>query len=767
MQLQSATGHRGDERALRHLRGQGRFTSDLPATGALHAVFVRSPHAHAAVEGIDISVARAVPGVVAVLTGADIAAAGFRPMPTVRALRSSDGAPIVVPRWPMLADDFVRYVGQPVAAVIGESVFAAMDGAEAVEVAYRPFDTPEAAAAAADGAPDVALDWAAGDGDAVVRAARSAACTVRIETESQRVAAAPMETRAALALPRAGGFDLHVGSQGAAFMRVQLLDILGWPEERLRVVTPDVGGAFGAKTAPYPEYAALLLAAETTGRPVRWVATRSEAFLADNQGRGTRMTGELMLDADGRILALRAESVADLGAYLTTHGALTATQNFAACLSGCYAIPEIHVRVVCRLSTTAPVGPYRGAGRPEANYLLERLMDAAARETGLDPVEIRRRNLIAPASLPRQTPLGAHYDSGAFADCLDRCLALADRDGLAARRKAAAARGRLLGFGLGMYLEMSGGLPDEVAAVELDAAGRLRVLAPGQSSGQPQARTLGRVAAQALGLPEEAVEIVQGDSRLLPLAGPSVASRTMAAGGSAVHEAALGLIETGRPVAAEMLQARPEQLRFADGTYTAAGGRQVALQAVAARAAETGHPLAARASIKAKPTFPNGCHVAEVEIDPETGEVSLARYVAVDDVGRVIDHAAVEGQLHGGVAQGAGQVLMEQVVYDADTAQLLNSSYMDYAVPRASDMPRIVAECVETVPCATNPLGVKGAGEGGTTGALGTIAGAINDALASVGAGPVEMPATSERVWRAIRAATMPAQEAADSRSAE
>jgi aerobic carbon-monoxide dehydrogenase large subunit len=578
--LMASALHKGS--ALeRHVLGRGRFTADLDAPEALVAAFVRSPHAHARIAAVRTAAADAMPGVVAVLMAGEVAAAEFGPMPTAP-MRGADGRPIVTPRWPVLAEDRVCHVGQPVALVIAESEWAALDAAEAVDVAYEALPAVTAsgdamagtAPALWPGAPqNVLLRWTAGDTEAVAAAIARAARVVRVEVVAQRVVPAPLETRSALALydPTTGRIDLETPSQGAAFLRRQLLAVTGWEGSRLNVRTADVGGAFGMKTSPYPEQAAILLAADRLRRSVRWVASRSEAFVSDAQGRDAELSGDLALDVDGRFLALLARSRVNLGAFLTTHGAFTACHNFAACIAGCYATPAIAVEVTGIATNCVPVGPYRGAGRPEANLLLEALVDAAARASGIDAVELRRRNLVRPEAMPYATPLGQVYDSGDFGRVLDRAEVAADRAGFPARRRDSRRRGFLRGLGMGLYLEAAGGLPDESARVRVDADGRVRAFAPGQSSGQSHDATFRQVLSGRLGVSPDRIDIVQGDIASLPGAGPSVASRSLVAGGTMLVKAADALVEQGRGAAAELLQAHPDEVTSPTAAIAFAG----------------------------------------------------------------------------------------------------------------------------------------------------------------------------------------------------
>ncbi|TPG52415.1 xanthine dehydrogenase family protein molybdopterin-binding subunit [Roseomonas nepalensis] len=758
------SGRRVEDEAL--LRGLGRYSDDETTEGAAAAIFLRSPHAHALIRGIDAAAARALPGVRAVLTGADLAGLGSvtSPMP----VRGRDGAPIRPVHRPALAAERVRHLGEPVALVVAETVAGAQDAAEAVVVDYDPLPAvTDPAAALAPGAPalwpeeapgNLALDWAGppdpdGTKAAAVEAAFArAALVARVSVPIGRLVVASLEPRAATASfdPGTGRYTLLAGSQGAAGLRQGVAASMGIPEDALRVVSHDVGGAFGMKSGNYPEYPALLRAAERLGRPVRWVSTRSEAFLTDNQGRGSDWTAELALDEEGRFLALRVEGLADLGAYLTQAAAFVPTGLVMMCLPAMYDIPHVAIRTRCAFTNTVPTGPYRGAGRPEINLLLERAVEEAARVRGEDGAALRRRNLIPPARMPYATAVGTTYDSGDFPAVLEAALRAADHAGFPARRAEAEARGRLRGIGLACFLENAGVMPDEPARIAFAPDGTVSVSINAVSSGQGHETVFGDLAAERLGVPRAAVRVTRGDSdRDVPGFG-AVASRSAMTAGGAIAVTADEVLRKARPVAALLLQAQEEEVVvFEGGRFTAGGAGAVGLIEVAARAAELGTPLDTTAKVTAPTTFPNGCHVAEVEIDPETGATKVVSYVAVDDCGRVLNAMVVEGQIMGGVAQGLGQALTERVAMEAD-GQLVSGSFMDYALPRAEDVPEIQGRHIE-VPATTNPLGVKGTGEAGTTAAPPAILGAIANALPPGAASRLVLPATAERVWRALQ----------------
>ena len=744
------------------LTGQGRYVGDLRIPGISVAAFVRSPHANARIRSVDVEAARRAPGVLAVLTGADLEAAGIGNVSRPPPMKGRGGGTLVIPTRPSLARSQVRHVGDPVVLVVAETQAQALDAAELIVVDYEELPAvTDAREALKSGAPQVwpeaagnlALDWEAPADDQHTNAREidaifaSAAHVARVSLVNQRVVVASMEPRAALADYDAASdlLTLHVGSQGVTSLRENLAGILGVARERLRVVTGDVGGGFGMKSPVYPEYPAILIAARQLRRPVRWLSTRAEAFLTDTQARDTLMDMELALDGEGRFLALRVDGLANLGAYHGPMSAFIATSNFARCLPCVYHIPKIAVRMRCVFTHTVPVGPYRGAGRPEANYALERLVDAAARVTGIDRIALRRRNFIAPSMLPYATPMGASFDSGDFAGLLDKALALAEAPGFAARRARSQAAGRLRGLGISCFLEHAGGQPNESAAIRFPGDGTVAVALGAQSTGQGHRTVFRRLAADQFGIPEDRVTVLQGDTRLGVPGSGTVASRGTMTSGTAIVRVVEAVIEKARPVAAEMLEAAVGDLVYANGHFEIAGtDRRVSLLDVAAK-----QSLDTQMGIEVAHSFPNGCHIAEVEIDPETGMVSLEGYAAVDDCGRVLDHTLVEGQIHGGVAQGVGQTLIEDTVYDA-SGQLLTGSFMDYAMPRADQFPDMLTQSAPTL-CKTNPLGVKGTGEAGTTGALAAVMNAIADAIPGEAGATLDMPATPLRVWQACR----------------
>ena len=754
------------------LTGRGRFTDDVHVPGEAHAAFVRASVGHAEIRGLDVAAASRKPGVLGVFTGRDLAADGLGAIPPAAAFPGRGGRPMVDAPIPPLAIDRVRYVGEPLAIVVAETAAQARDAAEAVVVDLAELPAaPDVEHAMAPGAQavwpqapgNVAFDWTDGDAAVVDAAFARAAHVERVRLPDTRLAPSALEPRAAIGQwdPAAERYTLIASTQGVTVVRRLLAEgVFKVPPQKLRVLTYDVGGGFGMKVQAYAEYATLLYAARRLGRPVRWCATRVESFLADTHGRDGVLEGELALDGQGRFLALRVRTLVGIGAYVSTFAAIFATANTKNCLSSVYAIPAIQTDVKMVFTNAAPLGPYRGAGRPEAIYLVERLIDTAARAMAIDRVELRRRNLIPPAAMPYRASTGQVYDSGDFETVMDKAAALADWRGFPARRAASERAGRLRGIGLGCFLEVAGGILDETVDLRFEEDGTVALRTGAQALGQGHLSTFPPVVAQRLGVDVRAVRLIEGDSDEVPVGTPSVASRSMMMAGSAAVLACDAAIEKGRRLAAHLFEAAPFDVRFESGRFHVAGTeRAIGIVDLARRArALTGLPadLAGGLDSTAKfvspqMSFPNGCHVAEVEIDPATGAVRVVGYVAVDDVGRVMHTTIVEGQIHGGVAQGLGQVLGEQVVY-GEGGQLLTASFMDYMLPRADDMPPMTIGH-HTAPCTTNPLGVKGAGESGVAGSLPSAVNAVLDALASRGVTQLDLPMTPARVWRALRAA--------------
>jgi aerobic carbon-monoxide dehydrogenase large subunit len=748
-------GHRDRERLL---TGGGRYTDDVLPAGQAAAAFVRSPHGHAEIRAVRAEAARAVPGVLAVLTVGDLDAAGIGGLPCRAPGRHRDGTPMTLTPRPALARGRVRHVGDPVACVVAESVAAAREGAEAVEIDYAPLPAvSDPVRALAPGAPrlweevpgNLALDWEAGDGAAVDRVfAEPGVRVTTVDLVNNRLVANAMEPRGCLAEhdPADGRYTLRTGGQGVHSMQAVLTEMMGLPKEKVRVVQHDVGGGFGMKIWVYPEYPVCLLAARLTGRPVKWVAERGESFLSDTHGRDHVTRVQVAVGPDGRLRALRAAITANLGAYLSQFGPFIPTDAGAKMYNGVYALDAVHVTARLAYTNTVPVDAYRGAGRPEAAYAVERAVDAAAREHGLAPAEIRRRSFVRPEAMPYRTAMGTTYDSGEFERLMDEALERAEAATFPERRRAARAAGKLRGLGIAYYVEQCSGGPDESARVEVLPEGRVRVYIGTQSNGQGHATAYAQLLCDALGLEPAQVETVQGDTDLVATGRGTGGSRSVPVGGAAVRKAAEDAVEKGRRLAADMLEAAEADVEFADGRFRIVGtDRALDLFEVAAGAGAFDGAGSFQPPIH---TFPNGCHVCEVEIDAATGVPEIARYAIVDDFGTVLNPLLVAGQVHGGVAQGIGQALLEEAVYD-EAGQLLSGSLLDYAMPRALTMPDIDFAYVE-VPCRTNPLGMKGAGEAGAIGAPPAVINAVVDALAELGVRHVDMPATAERLWRLV-----------------
>jgi carbon-monoxide dehydrogenase large subunit len=756
------------------LRGEGRYTDDLNLPGQASAVVVRSRVAHGVLRGVDADAARAMPGVLAVLTGADLDAAGIGRMPNHVFGQNRDGAPWPHPRQLALATDRVRYVGDPVAFVVAETVAHAKDAAEAVvaEVEELPAVT-DARAAAAPGAPqlydeapgNLLLDWQFGDSAAVADAFARAAHVSRLDIRNSRVIVCAMEPRAALAEFDAddGRFILRLGCQGVMLQRSLLAGVLGVPVEKVRVLTGNVGGSFGMKFTCYPEYVCALHAAKLLGRPVKWTDERTDSFVSDSHGRDHDVTAELALDADGKFLAVRVTGFANIGARLSQATTLPPTLNIVRNIVGVYRTPLVEVATRCLFTNTTPVGAYRGAGRPEGNYYMERLVETAARDLGIDPLELRRRNHIGPEQLPYAAPSGQTYDSGDFPALLDHAVALADWDGFADRAAESAARGRVRGRGIGQYLEVTAPMSPEHGGVRFEADGTVTIVTGTLDYGQGHAAPFAQVLAARLGVPFGAIRLMQGDSDQLLAGGGTGGSRSIMQSGAAILAAAERVIETGKRVAAHLLEAAEADISFDAGRFSIVGtDRFIGIMELASWLREApALPEDVPASLDAAlvnpgvpAAYPNGCHVAEVELDPETGAVAVVRYTMVNDFGVEVNPLLVAGQAHGGVVQGIGQALGEAVRYD-ETGQLLSGSFLDYALPRAGDAPGFVIASHPT-PARTNPLGVKGCGEAGCAGSLPAVMNAVVDALSRYGARHLDMPATPERVWEAIAAARLP-----------
>ena len=753
------------------LTGRGRFIDDVDLAHQAHAWIVRSPHAHARIASIDTDDAAAAAGVVAVLTHRELEADGVAPLSEPNRVIGRDGEATVNVPHPLLARDRAMHVGDPVAMVVARTRRAAADAAERVVVDYEALDVVvDGRAALGAGAPqlwpaapgNVALDWEGGDPEATGAAFARAAHVTRLDIGNNRVIAAPMETRGVVAEyePGDGRYTVRTPSQGVGHLLAPLARSLGVTESRIRVITGDVGGAFGIKIPPYPEHVLVAWAARRLARPVKWIAERSEGFLSDGQGRDHATEAELALDADGRFLAVRTRTVSNMGAYSTEAAPTIPTTGGTRCITGVYRIPAWHARTRVVFTNTVPVHAYRGAGKPEYNHVIERLVDAAARETGRDPAELRRLNVVPPDAMPYATGTGLEFDSGEFAANMDDALALADRAGFEARREEARTRGMLRGFGFALFQEPDGYLDNRVTLV-FRRSGELTVTLTGQAGGHGYETTFAQVASDRLGVPFGSVRVLQGDSDVVGPGSGSGGSRTATVASMGVTLAAETIVGRGKRIAAEMMEASAEDITFAGGRFAIAGtDRGVSLRDVVAASFRPGSlpgsneiGLHATSHYRAKRyNYPCGCHACEVEIDPQTGALTLARYTAVNDHGTVINPMLLEGQVHGGIAQGLGQALLERTAYDPDTGQLVSGSFMDYAIPRAGDLPAIgfKANCV---PARTNPLGVKGVGESGCTAACPAVMNAIVDALAPIGIAHLDMPATPERIRAACEGA--------------
>ncbi|WP_404326536.1 xanthine dehydrogenase family protein molybdopterin-binding subunit [Aerophototrophica crusticola] len=729
---------------------------------------VRSPHAHADIRAIDTAAALAAPGVKAVYTATDLDAAGLKPIPCVVPLKVRAGTTMAMKHRPVLASGTVRHAGEPVAVVVAETAAQARDAAELVLVDYadRPavVVTGDALSSPAlvhgDAPGNLCFDWEKGDSAAVDAAFAGAARVVTLDVVNQRLVPNPMEGRGCLASfdGATGRTKIWVSSQGVHMQRDMLAKVFGVPADRFHVLTTDVGGGFGMKIFAYPEYALAAFATQKLGVPVRWTSERGEAFLSDDHGRDNLTKAELALDADGRFLALRVDCIANMGAWLSNYAPFIPTDGQCRMFSGIYRTPSIHARVRGVFTHTQPVDAYRGAGRPEAAYLIERLVDKAGRETGLGPVEIRRRNIIPPEAMPFQTPLGHKYDTGDFRRTLETALQRADADGFSARKAAARAKGELLGLGIASYIEACSGGPPEQADIRLSPASKVLVLIGTQSNGQGHETAYKQVLAESLGVGLDDVEVVQGDSDRVTYGQGTGGSRSVPVGGAAIRAGAAKLVEAAKIVAAGLLEVAEAEVGFRvdpeGGLFFAQGSnRTLRLAEVAAKATADADGNAFAVVERWQPpapTFPNGTHVCEVAVDMETGVPRVTRYTVVDDFGTVMNPLLLAGQVHGGIAQGIGQALLEQAVFDPDSGQLLTGSFMDYALPRAADMPTVDLT-LAPVPSTTNALGMKGAGEAGTIGACPAVINALVDALAAYGVTHIDMPATPEKLWRLIR----------------
>ena len=766
----------------RLLTGNGRFSDDLSMPGQAYAFVLRTPHAHADIVSLDTTAAKAAPGVLAVLTSADLAADGVKPMPPdflflgpIEVQRqlpdiilvNRDGSDIYPSPYHLLARDRVRFVGEGVAFVVAETLAQAKDAAELIEIDYRPLDAVTATREAADptapvlwppNASNICVDGDVGDKAATDAAFAKAAHVVRFDTWIQRVTGVPMEARTCIGHHDAasGRCTLYAGSGGVVRQKNEISGILSVPVENVRVVAYDIGGNFGTKNSIFPEFALAVWASRRIGRPVKWTCERSEAFLSDYQGRDLVSECELALDTDGKFLGLRGSNLSNLGAYAASTIPL---RKGLGIMTGLYRIPAAFFRGRATMSNTPPTAPYRSAGRPEAMFIIERTIDVAAQQTGIDRIELRRRNLVAPSELPYRNALGVTYDNGEYARVMDDALRLGDWAGFPARRAEAKARGKLRGIGLGNYIELTLGNPRERAEVTVLPSGDVEVVIGTLASGQGHETSFCQCVSDWLGIPYERIKLIQGDTDIVPVGGGSHSGRSMRMAGFVMGKSSDAVIAKGKCIAAHVLEAAPEEIEFKAGILTRRGTNRSMSLAEAATAARDrvdlpgdlkGRLAAVTDHLFKEGGFPYGSHVCEVEIDPDTGHVSLVRYAAVDDVGRAINPLILHGQTHGGIAQGVGQALWEHSHYDADSGQLLAASFMDYAMPRADTLPSFV-QALSEVPSPTNPLGIRAGGEGGTTPALGAAMNAVVDALAEFGVTHMDMPATPEKVWRAIR----------------
>jgi carbon-monoxide dehydrogenase large subunit len=750
------------------VRGAGRYTDDIKLDREAYAVIVRSRVAHGTIKRIDTAAARQMPGVLGVYTGADLADYGT--LKCAVPFKNRDGTDMRKPPRPALPTDKVRFVGDPIAFVIAETPLQAKDAAEAVEVdieslpaVVRVEDAVRAGAPLihAEAPGNVALDYHYGDSKQVAAAFAKAAHVTRLKLINTRLVVNPIEPRAAIGVhdPATGRFTLHVPSQGAFGMKGNMAEILKVEPKQVRILTGNVGGSFGMKSAPFPEYVCVLHAARALGRPVKWTDERSGSFVSDSHGRDHEVAAELALDADGTFLALRLTSLGNVGAFLSQVAPMPSTLNAVKNVQSVYRTPLIEVSTRCVFTNTTHVSAYRGAGRPEGNYYMERLIDAAAAEMDIDRLELRRRNHIRPREIPRKTASGMEYDSGDFPGVLKHALEVADVKGFGKRKRESRKRGKIRGIGFGSFLEVTAPPSKEMGGLRFEADGTVTIITGTLDYGQGHAAPFAQVLTEKLGVPYERIRLLQGDSDELLVGGGTGGSKSIMHSGTAIVEAAAKVIEQGKQIASHVLEASPSDIEFARGRFTIAGtDRSISIMELAEKlraglklpegipnTLDTRHvsdgPSAA--------TFPNGCHVAEVEVDPATGVIEVVKYSCVNDFGTEINPLIVEGQLHGGVVQGIGQAFMEMTVYD-DDGQFLTGSFMDYALPRASDTPSFTLAS-HPVPATTNPLGVKGCGEAGCAGSLTSLMNAVVDALSEFGIRHIDMPATPYRVWRTIQ----------------
>jgi carbon-monoxide dehydrogenase large subunit len=760
---------RSEDPAL--VRGQGRYADDISQPNQAYAVMVRSRDAHGIIRAIDTAPAQAMPGVLAVFTAGDLA--GYGPLKCNLPLKNRDGSPIRYTPRPALTADKVRFVGDPVACVIAETIAQAKDAAEAVVLDIEPLPPIlKPSEAVKPGAPlvfdavpgNIALDYHYGDAAKVAEAFARAKHVTRLETSNQRMVVNAMEPRAAIGEydAAAGKWTLYSTSQGVHGMKTTLMDVLNAPADKVRVITGQVGGSFGMKAAVYPEYICLLHGARVLGRPVKWTDERSGSFMSDHHGRAQDMTVEIAFDENAHILGIRLTGYGDMGGYLAQFGPLLPTGNQVKNIASIYRTPLIEVATKCVFTNTTFVSAYRGAGRPEGNYYIERTLDLAACELGIDRIDLRRRNMIRKSDLPFKAASDMTYDCGDFLGVLKQSLETADYAGFKKRKRESKKRGRLRGLGIGCYLEVTAAPGKELGSIHFESDGTVTIIAGTLDFGMGHATTYAQILTDLLGVPFDRIRMVEGDSDRMTFGGGSGGSRSVMFVGAALTESAAIVIEQGKQIASHLLEASPGDIEFKAGRFTIAGtDRSIGLLDLAARL-RTGIKLPAGLPTSldvdhvlkdpVPSAFPNGCHIAEVEIDPETGATYVVRYTAVNDLGTIVNPLLVEGQIQGGVVQGLGQVLLEQAVYDTD-GQLVTGSFMDYAMPHAHDVPMIDVVS-HPVPTKSNPLGAKGCGEAGTSGGLPSVANAVIDALADFGIRHLEMPMTPARIWQAIQQAT-------------
>ncbi len=752
------------------LRGEGRYTDDVNVPGQAYGVFVRSTHAHGILRGIDATAARAMPGILAVITQAELDAGGFTRMNGRKIPTSRDGTPMKQPVQPVLARTKVRYVGDPIVFVVAETLHQARDAAEQVVLDIEPLPcVTSASAGAAPGAPvlfddvpgNIGLDYQFGDTAATDAAFARAAHVISLEMPSNRIVVAQMEPRGAVGAydPASERWTLAVGTQGVIGFRDWMADGLGCKPEKIHILSKNVGGSFGMRYVPFPEYYAVLFAARALGRPVKWTDTRSESFVSDAHGRDHEMTASLALDAEGNFLAIRVTGFGNLGAAISNCTWVPPTTNIAQNMLSVYRTPLIDVQTKCVYTNTSPVGPYRGAGRPEGNYYMERLIERAALKTGIDSIELRRRNHVRPDQIPYAAPSDLTYDSGDFGNLLDRTLITADWDGYPARARDSQARGRLRGRGIGQFLEVTGPLGTEQGEIRFDDDGGVTLLTGTHDHGQGHATTFSQLISTKLGVPFDLIRLMQSDSDQLQIGSGTGGSKSLMHTGNALLEASDIVIDKGRAAAAAFLEAAVTDIEFSAGRFSVAGtDRGVGIMDLAARLRTSelaGAPDSLSVHHRHTEThhaFPNGCHICEVEIDPDTGHVQIVRYTMVCDFGTIVNPLIVEGQAQGGAVQGVGQALYENVVFD-EAGQPLTGSFMDYCLPRAADAPSFAPMASHPTRALTNALGAKGCGEAGCAGALPAVMNAVVDALKPLGITHIDMPATPERVWQAIQAA--------------